>query len=79
MYMPHLHNHEEWETYRAKYNAYWKDKKQTKEKRKAEDNAADPPKKSASSNLSLEKSFKYLLVNQVNCPTKKLISLWMTF
>ena len=45
MYMPRLHNHEEWAASRAKYNADWKEKQQAKKKRKAGADATDLPKK----------------------------------
>ena len=65
MYMPHPHNHEEWGACRAKYNADWKENQQAKKKRKSEADAADPHKKSAGKNISLAKSFKSALTNQV--------------
>ena len=65
MYMPHLHNHEEWAARRSKYNADWKDKQQAKKNSKSETDAADPPTKSDGGNLFLAKSFKCALATHV--------------
>ena len=65
MYMPHPHNHEEWDARRAKYKYGRKKKQQAKKRRKSESDADNPPKKLASRNLYLAKNFTSAPATQV--------------
>ena len=65
MYMPQPYHHEEWESRRAKLTSNWTENQQAKKKHEAEAYAVYPAKKSYGGNLSLAKSFKYVLATHV--------------